>query len=158
MSRQFKLKVDGKKHAIEVDGTTLFIDEIPFVIGTSNEFVTLDGIAYHVRLEENKAIVDGQEFAFESSGFKSRPAAKKEIAKKPKIEASKGSVLSVMPGAIIKMFVKLGDIVEPGSVLMILEAMKMENEILTERGGVVKKVHVAIGDKVEAGQPLADIE
>jgi pyruvate carboxylase subunit B len=158
MNRQFKLKVNGKEHAIEVDGNNLFIDQIPFVIGTSNEFVTLDGIAYHVRFEDNKAFVDNQEFNFESGGFKARSVQKKDTRKKPKVEATKGTLCSVMPGAIIKVHIKIGDIVEPKTVLMILEAMKMENEILTEHGGVVKKVHVAVGDKVEAGQPLVDIE
>ena len=63
-----------------------------------------------------------------------------------------------MSGAIIKVLMNVGDKVEPNSVLMILEAMKMENEIIAERGGIIRKIHVKSGDKVEEGQPLLDIE
>jgi pyruvate carboxylase subunit B len=103
--------------------------------------------------------VDGKEYKIEAGAFKSRSSStRKEATVKLKAEAHEGSVIAVMPGAIIKILMKEGDKVEPETVLLIVEAMKMENEILAERKGTVKKIHVRVGDKVEPGQPLVDIE
>lgn len=58
---------------------------------------------------------------------------------------------SPMPGTIIKMNVSVGDVVKKGHVLLILEAMKMENEIQSPRDGVVASVSVKQGDSVSSG-------
>jgi biotin carboxyl carrier protein len=159
MNRQFRIKVDGAEYSVEINGNTLIVNNTPFVIGTQDDMVTLDGIAYKVKVENRKAIVDGKEFVIEAGGFRVKSSeTRKETVEKPKTHVSKASILSVMSGAIIKVLVKVGDKVEPNSVLMILEAMKMENEIIAERGGIIKKIHVKVGDKVEEGQPLLDIE
>lgn len=160
MNRQFKIKVDSTEYNISIQGDTFIIDDIPFVIGTSGHMVTLDGIAYDVDIVDNStAVVDGKEYKIETSGFKMLSgSARKEATIKLKSEAHEGSVIAVMPGAILKVLVGEGDTVEPETVLMIVEAMKMENEILAERSGTVKKVHVGVGDKVEPGQTLVDIE
>ena len=63
-----------------------------------------------------------------------------------------------MPGKIVKVLVKPGDAVEPRQGLVVIEAMKMENELRATRGGRVKDVHVAEGDLVEAGRLLTVIE
>lgn len=156
MPKQFKIKVDDTQYEIEINGNSLLIDGVPFVVGASGHMITLDGIAYDVSLDGNTATVDQKKYKFETLGFKSKSGEKKEKVK-PRVKAGKGSVLSVMPGAILRIDVKEGDKVEPGKVLMILEAMKMENEVQAEQGGIVKKVHVSVGDKVEERQPLVDI-
>jgi len=159
MIRQFKIKINDIEHAIEIRDNTLFVDEVPFVLGTSGDMVTLDGIAYDVKINDKTAIVDGMEFRFESTGSRVKNSLQKtEPAKKSKAKASEKTVPSVMPGAILRVLVREGDKVESGTVLMILEAMKMENEIQTERSGVIKKIYVSPGDKVEFGQPLLDFE
>jgi len=63
-----------------------------------------------------------------------------------------------MPGSIVKMPVHEGDHVKAMQVLLILEAMKMENEIIAPKDGIVKKVHVTIGQSVNIGDPLIDLE
>ena len=84
-------------------------------------------------------------------------APKKEAPKKKKAPAGANSVLAMMPGAILKVLVAEGDQVEEGAVVVVLEAMKMENEIHAHRSGVVKKVLVAPGESVENDQPLVEI-
>ncbi len=160
MNRQFKIKVDGTEYNVSIQGDMFFIDDIPFKIGTSGHMVTLDGIAYDVNITDNTtAVVDGKEYKIETTGFKMLTgSARKEATIKLKAEASEGSVIAVMPGAILEVLVNEGDTVESETVLLIVEAMKMENEILAERSGTVNKVHVVVGDKVEPGQPLVDIE
>ena len=62
-----------------------------------------------------------------------------------------------MPGRIVRIVVNQGDAVRKGQGLMILEAMKMENEILAPADGTVDQIFVAAGDTVEAGAPLLHI-
>ena len=63
-----------------------------------------------------------------------------------------------MPGMIIELKVKEGDKVKPKDVLAVMEAMKMEQPILTPKGGVVKSVNVKEKTKVKAGEVIAVIE
>jgi biotin carboxyl carrier protein len=67
-------------------------------------------------------------------------------------------VTAPMPGKIVKVLVKPGDAVTPRQGLVVIEAMKMENELRATRGGHVKDVHVAEGDLVESGRLLTVIE
>jgi biotin carboxyl carrier protein len=63
-----------------------------------------------------------------------------------------------MPGNIVNVLVKAGDRVEKGQVLLILEAMKMENEIMSPRDAVVAGVHVNKGDSVDSGKLLVSLQ
>jgi acetyl-CoA/propionyl-CoA carboxylase biotin carboxyl carrier protein len=63
-----------------------------------------------------------------------------------------------MQGTIVKVSVEVGDHVEAGDTVMILEAMKMENSVNAERSGVVRSINVATGDSVSAGDVVAVIE
>ena len=69
-----------------------------------------------------------------------------------------GSVLAPMPGKIMSLKVKVGDAVQVNQVMLVLEAMKMENEVLTEVAGKVKEVKVRAGETVEGGQILLIVE
>lgn len=69
-----------------------------------------------------------------------------------------GSVKSVMPGVVVSLLVSAGDIVEEGQALLVLEAMKMQNEIGAPAAGLVKAVHVTEGEAVAAGAKLLEIE
>jgi biotin carboxyl carrier protein len=63
-----------------------------------------------------------------------------------------------IPGKVVKVHVKVGDEVEAGQPLVVLEAMKMENELTAEQAGKVIAVHVEPGQTVNAGEPLAELE
>ena len=63
-----------------------------------------------------------------------------------------------MPGNLIKVMVKEGDAVEEGQALVIVEAMKMENEIRSPSNGIVKSVNFSVGDLVDAGVPIVELE
>jgi acetyl-CoA/propionyl-CoA carboxylase biotin carboxyl carrier protein len=69
-----------------------------------------------------------------------------------------GVISAIMPGKVIQVFVTEGDQIAEGDVAVILEAMKMENELRADRDGVVEQVAVAPGDDVELGQVLVVIE
>jgi biotin carboxyl carrier protein len=68
------------------------------------------------------------------------------------------AVRSPMPGKVVKVLVKAGDEVKAGAPVVVIEAMKMENELRAPRDGKVKDVSAKEGQTVEAGQSLATLE
>jgi biotin carboxyl carrier protein len=66
-------------------------------------------------------------------------------------------IAAYMPGRVVQVAVAEGDRVE-AAPLVVLEAMKMQNEIQAERGGTVRKLHVVAGQAVEGGDPLLELE
>ncbi|MBI9065728.1 MAG: biotin/lipoyl-binding protein [Salinivirgaceae bacterium] len=75
-----------------------------------------------------------------------------------KKDASAYKVKAPLPGSIFKLHVSVGDTVKKGDVLLVMEAMKMENNILSEKEGVVKSIKVAVGDAVLQEDVLLEIE
>jgi acetyl/propionyl-CoA carboxylase alpha subunit len=82
-----------------------------------------------------------------SSRFKDGTAGKAE-----------GTVKAPMPGMVIKVNVAEGDEVSPGDSLVVVEAMKMEHEMLTSTKAIVAKVYVKAGQQVDAFQPLVELK
>ena len=68
------------------------------------------------------------------------------------------SVTAPMPGSVLQIKVKVGDSVSEGDVLLILEAMKMENEVTSNASGVVKSINVSVGATVNTGDTMIVIE
>jgi biotin carboxyl carrier protein len=69
-----------------------------------------------------------------------------------------GGCFTQMPGKVVKILSKVGDKVEKGQTLLILEAMKMENEIKAGTSGIVKAIHVKAGDALENGILMMEVE
>jgi pyruvate carboxylase subunit B len=80
------------------------------------------------------------------------PMPKEEVR-----EIAPGAVTAPMPGKVLRVLVREGDRVSVGQGLLILEAMKMENEIPSPKDGVVKRILIKEGDTVDTGQPLIEI-
>lgn len=105
--------------------------------------VNVNGTQYMVEIE----LIDGAQAA-------SAPAAAPAPAP---VSAGGETVKSPMPGTILDVKVKVGDKVEEGQLLMILEAMKMENEIMAPVSGTVASVNVSAGSAVASGDVLCSI-
>lgn len=73
-------------------------------------------------------------------------------------EGEGGLVKALMPGRIVKVHVEVGDQVTRGAPLLVLEAMKMENEIQAPADGTIEEIFVKTGDTVEGGTPLVQFE
>ena len=71
--------------------------------------------------------------------------------------ASAGEVRTPMPGAVVRLMVAVGDVVADGQPVIVVEAMKMENEFKAQMDGVVSAIHVAAGDTLESGALLITI-
>ena len=109
--------------------------------------VNVNGTAYEVEIEE----MTGAPAAAPAAAA---PAA----APAPAASGAGESITSPMPGNILAVNVAAGDMVKKGQVLMILEAMKMENEIMAPRDGKVTAVAVTKGAAVESGALLCTIQ
>lgn len=72
--------------------------------------------------------------------------------------ANAGELITDMPGKVVKVLTTEGAVVNQGDTLLILEAMKMENEIKSGIDGVVKAVHVTEGEAIETGHLMVEIE
>jgi glutaconyl-CoA decarboxylase len=79
-------------------------------------------------------------------------------AAKPAVTAKPGVVCALMPGSVIDIKVNAGEQVKTGDVIIILEAMKMENEITAPKDGMVKEIKVQKGQAVNTGDELIVIE
>lgn len=134
-----------------------------------NYTITVNGNVYEVTVEEGSAT--GAPAAANKAVSAPAPAAPNAApapkaapapAAAPVKAASAGSegglkVAAPMPGKILGVKVSPGQAVKRGDVLILLEAMKMENEIVAPSDGTVASVNVAIGDSVEAGATLATL-
>ena len=121
--------------------------------------VTVNGTTYEVEVEEVKA--EGGTAPKAAPVQKATPApapAPKPAtpAAAPKVAAGAGehSIDAPMPGKVIKLVANEGQAVKAGDVLLILEAMKMQNEITADTDGTVKKFNVAAGQSVKARESL----
>lgn len=117
-------------------------------------FIKVNGNQYEVEVEEIK-----------TEGAQPTGKAKPPMTSAPKpaaktdseIPAGAATISAPMPGTILKVNVNVGDAVKKGQVLLILEAMKMENEIVAPGDGKVASVNVEKGSSVNAGEVLISL-
>lgn len=123
--------------------------------------VTLNGKTYEVEVEAGKAVLlDEYEAcapapAAAPTAEAAPAAAAPAPAPAPAVNLAAGEPVNApMPGNILRVEVKQGDTIKAGQLLVVLEAMKMENEILAPKDGTVAQVVVSKGSTVETGSPL----
>ncbi|MCL2493367.1 MAG: biotin/lipoyl-binding protein [Clostridiales bacterium] len=122
--------------------------------------ITVNGTAYEVEVEEiGGAPAVTAASAVSAPAQAPAPASAPAPAQAVSAPTAGATVIeSPMPGTILNVLVKPGDAVKKGQVLLILEAMKMENEIVAPADGIVDAVAVAKGASVNAGDVLASIK
>ena len=149
----FVVSVDGREHAVdvhEIDGTWSLLlgtnsHEVSFVEG-------LDGaMMVHVDGQAVPVSVDSARRAWGARGRGAGVGA-------PGDAAGPHRVVAPMPGKIVKVLVKPGDSVQPRQGLVVVEAMKMENELRSQKAGTVSEVRVTEGESVDAGAILIVVE
>ena len=128
--KEYKYKINGTEYKVAVGD-----------IENNVAQVYVNGAPYKVELEQNVATESGE-----------------KVITKPASTGGAGAVKAPLPGVIIDVTVKVGDTIKNGDTVVILEAMKMENNIHTDRDGVVKSIEVSKGDSVLEGAVLLTIE
>ena len=128
--------------------------------------VTLNGKIYEVEVEKGEAVIQAEyEAALPTAAPQAAPAAAAPVASAPatapdapKAQAGANTVPSPLPGNINAVNFSVGQTVKAGDVVILLEAMKMENEIVAPKGGTLTKLYVQKGAVVNTGDPLFDVE
>ena len=129
--------------------------------------ITVNGKLYDVSVEEIGEILGGVQASKTISTFVNTDNTninnnnEKQISNKPQdsipIDENAISIKAPMPGTILSFNVSVGDTVSEGQVLAILEAMKMENELVSPASGKVKSIHVEKGSSVVENQIILQI-
>ena len=126
--------------------------------------LTVNGKTYDVSVEEirpvasNKTVSTIVNTPVNTPKPAAAPAPKPAAAPATPIDENAISVKATMPGTIVSFNVAVGDKVQEGQVVAILEAMKMENEITAPASGEVKSIHVEKGSSVVEGQVILQIK
>ncbi|MBQ3146520.1 MAG: biotin/lipoyl-binding protein [Oscillospiraceae bacterium] len=129
--------------------------------------ITLNGRTYEVEVEAGKAMLLDEYEAIAPAAPAAAPAAAAPAAAAPAaapaapaapaVTGAGDAVNAPMPGTILKVNVQNGQAVKEGDVLVVLEAMKMENEILAPKNGTITQVLVSKGSTVDTGAPMVVI-
>lgn len=117
-----------------------------------NYTITVNGTPYSVTVEEGTS--SAPVAAAPVTAPAAAPAPAPAAAPAPAGNAGSVKIEAPMPGTILDIKVAVGDTVSNGQVLCILEAMKMENDIVASQDGTVASINVSKGDSVEAGQTI----
>lgn len=146
---EFKVTLHGETFHINLTGSGHAGEEKrPF-------YVSIDGIAEEVMVETLNEIEVSNGNGASTGGKKKEPTSSKSGRPRP---SHKGHVTTSMPGTIVEVKVKAGDKVTAGDGVVVIEAMKMENEIQASTNGIVVAVHVAKGDSVTPDESLLEIQ
>jgi biotin carboxyl carrier protein len=140
---QFHCSLDGK--------------EVPLDVVTAKDGVLsllIDGRSYEIRRDGDKVGVNGFTYVAEVRDPRSLRARRRaaDTADGPK------KVTAPMPGKVVRILVGEGNAVEAGQGIVVIEAMKMQNEMKSPKAGVVKKIAVKEGAAVNPGDTLAIVE
>ncbi len=143
---------------ITVDGRRYEVD-LGQIRGAACFTLLVDGRSYEFDLHEDE---DGIELSGGAGHFHvtvedERTHAALEKTGRGRVASGPSIVKAVMPGIVREIMVEKGAVVAKGQALLILEAMKMQNEIRADRDGTVQVLHVAMEDTVDKGQRLVEI-
>ncbi len=138
--KKFKFTIRGQEYDVEIKD-----------FEGSNAIIEVNGTSYDVDVHVTE------------KSSKTPRLVRKPVVNKPgegsikKSGSGASTVKAPLPGSIIKINIAVGDSINPGDTLLVMEAMKMENNVLAEKGGTVKAIKVAVGDSVLQDDVLIEI-
>jgi biotin carboxyl carrier protein len=155
----------GKTYTVTLDKTEGTVSANVDDRAVDGEIVRLTPNCFSIRIGAKRAAafvarsdqkvyvhIGGQLLEFEEAGSQSQSFGGGAAA------LGSGFVSSPMPGRVVKIPVTEGQEIDKGQILVIVEAMKMENPLKSSVAGTVKKIHYAEGDLVDAGRPIVEVE
>jgi acetyl/propionyl-CoA carboxylase alpha subunit len=165
---KYVVRIGDEDYEVDLDGELVHVDgddvaaRVMPIAGTPVRMVTL-GDAVHrvvVRPGASRGLytfwLDG--YRFEAEALDERTRAIRELSGAGAGPTGPAPLVAPMPGLIVRVHVQIGDQVQPGQGLVVMEAMKMENELRIQAAGRVRNVLVASGSVVEKGALLIELE
>ena len=172
-STRYDVTIDGRARALElvdtdnakvrvtIDGQERVVDARALggglwsiLDGTTVRLLQVSGAGPKVTVEVGSPDGEARTVVAEVAATRAEAAGSAAAA----ADGGPANLQAPIPGRLVKILVKPGDKVSAGQALLVLEAMKMENEVRAPRAGTVKVVHVGEGVAVETGQVLVALE
>ena len=142
--KEYKMRINGTDYVVNINDISDNVADL-----------TVNGVAYHVDVEG----IATKPTKPMSKPAQARTLQSEEPVAKPKVKSGSAAALrSPLPGTILDVMVAEGDKVKAGQTLILLEAMKMENNIEADRDGVVEQIAVRKEDSVLEGDVLLTIK
>jgi glutaconyl-CoA/methylmalonyl-CoA decarboxylase subunit gamma len=169
VKRELIVTAEGRDRAVRVDGPDpdgsfrVSIDEVDHVVdaralraGTWS--LILAGRSYVVDLDRRRTGIAASVGETEVV-LQVEDALRKRLASAaaPRPQPRGETIRAPIAGKVVKVMVAVGDVVIPGAAMIVLEAMKMENQLVAERGGTVAAIHKAAGQAVDTGDLLVEL-
>lgn len=126
------------------------------IVSQENNTIDLEvnGTSYSVKMKEEIATRKTPTLVRRPS----KAASVEPVKVNPASASGKSKVSAPIPGVIMSLNVKVGDTVKENDLLLVLEAMKMENSIVAEKSGVISAVNVTVGQQVLQGEAMIEFE
>jgi biotin carboxyl carrier protein len=165
---RYVVEVNGRRLDVEIREGEAMVDGVKYLVsmqavaGTPVRIVGVNDAVYRLVLRERVARgryrmwLDGHRY--DAEALDSRARAIRDMQASVAKPSGPAPLRAPMPGLIVQLRVKVGDTVAAGAGLVVMEAMKMENELRTVAAGKVRAVHVTVGAAVEKGALLVELE
>jgi len=165
---KYIVDVNDERREVELDGATARIgdDEVAVnletIEGTPIRLVTIGSEVHRVQVKRRQGRgaytlwVDGHRFEVEALDERSRTI--RDITAAAAKPSGPAPIVAPMPGLVVRINVAIGDVIAAGHGAIVMEAMKMENELRATTAGKVKAVHAEIGAAAEKGEVLVELE
>ena len=164
----YVVEVNGQRYNVEIDDGVAIVDGVKYsvslhaVAGTPVRILGVNDAVHRMVLRERVARgryrlwLDGHRY--DAEALDARARAIRDMQASVAKPAGPAPLRAPMPGLIVQLRVQPGDRVSAGDGLVVMEAMKMENELRAPAAGTVRAVHVSIGAAVEKGALLVELE
>jgi pyruvate carboxylase subunit B len=165
---KYVVEVNGRRLDVEIRDGEAIVDGVNYLVslqavaGTPVRIVGVNDAVHRVVLRERVARgryrmwLDGHRY--DAEALDSRARAIRDMQASVAKPSGPAPLRAPMPGLIVQLRVKVGDTVAAGAGLVVMEAMKMENELRAVAAGKVRAVHVTVGAAVEKGALLVELE
>jgi biotin carboxyl carrier protein len=165
---KYVVEVAGETLEVVVEGTRVLVNGKPTNVsltelpGTPVVLLTIDGVTHHLTIgrtrERGRVQILTPTSRLEATAVDERTRMLRQLAESRTSKAQHTSLTAPMPGLVLRVEVQPGQLVEAGQGLIVMEAMKMENELRAVSRGTVKSVRVEPGSTVEKGALLVEFE
>jgi biotin carboxyl carrier protein len=165
---KFIVDIAGERVAVDLTGGDATVDgtteraHLAEVEGTPVRLITIGGVQHRVVARRDGAKgkyalwIDG--WRFEAEALDERTRTIRDLTAANAAASGPAPVIAPMPGLIVRLHVQLGDQVQAGQPVVVMEAMKMENELRAPAAGTIKSIHAQPGKAVEKGTLLVELE
>jgi biotin carboxyl carrier protein len=165
---KYIVELNGERREVDLDGSTARLGDDDIAVnleaieGTPLRLVTIGNEVHRVQVKRRQGRgayslwVDGHRF--EAEALDERARTIRDITAAAAKPSGPAPIVAPMPGLVVRINVNVGDVIAAGHGAIVMEAMKMENELRATTGGKVKAVHAEIGSAVEKGEVLVELE